>query len=84
MKKFSGMLCFKNYFSADHGLRSSTSPVLTATGFVSGRGQVLTPQNSHPLTDQQKCVIASNYVGEPYGCVKFSANPPTGGFWANG
>ena len=37
-----------------HRLRSITSPVLIATGFVNGRGQSLTPQNPHPLTDHQK------------------------------
>ena len=25
-----------------------------------------------------------DYVGGPYGCVKFGANPSMGGFWANG
>ena len=25
-----------------------------------------------------------DYVGDPYGCAKFGANPSTGGFWANG
>ena len=25
-----------------------------------------------------------NYVGNPRGCAKFGANPPIGGFWANG
>jgi len=37
-----------------HRLRSIASPVLIATGFVNGRGQSLTPQNPHPLTDHQK------------------------------
>ena len=33
-----------------HGLRGSTNPVLTATGFVNGRGQFLTPPTeSTPL-----------------------------------
>ena len=40
------------------------------------------PQNPHPLTDHQK-IVASDYVGDPYGCAKFGANPSTGGFWAN-
>jgi len=30
-----------------HGLRGSASPVLTATGFVNGRGQFLTPNRIH-------------------------------------
>jgi len=25
-----------------------------------------------------------DYVSDPYGCVKFGANPSIGGFWANG
>ena len=41
----------KNY----HRLRGSASPVLTATGFVNGKGQFSTPpQNRHPSTDHQK------------------------------
>jgi len=39
----------------DHRLRGSASPVLTATGFVNGKGQFSTPpQNRHPSTDHQK------------------------------
>jgi len=41
-------------FRRNHGLRGNASPVLTATGFVNGRGQYLTPQNPHPLTNHQK------------------------------
>jgi len=38
-----------------HRLHGSASPVLTATGFVNGRGQFFDPpQNPHPLTDHQK------------------------------
>ena len=33
----------------NHGLRGSASPVLTATGFVTGRGQFSTPTESTPL-----------------------------------
>jgi len=25
-----------------------------------------------------------DYVGGPYGCAEFGANPSMGGFWANG
>ena len=59
-----------------HGLRGSASPVLTATGLVNGRWQFSTspPQNPHPLTDHQK-LVASDYVGDPYGCGKFGAKP---------
>ena len=41
------------------------------------------PQNPHSSTDHQK-IVASDYIGDPYGCAKFGANPSTGGFWANG
>jgi len=34
------------------------------------------------LTDHQK-FVASDYVGDPYGCGKFGENPSTGGFWTN-
>jgi len=53
--------------------------VLTATGFVivNGRGQCLTPQK--PRGPHPKKTVASDYVGDPYGCVKFGANPSTGG-----
>jgi len=67
-----------------HGLRGSVSPVLTETGLVDGRWQFSTPQNPHPLTNHQKIFGTDNYVGNPRGCAKFGANPPIGGFWANG
>jgi len=54
-----------------------------ATGFVSLRGQYLTPQNPQPLTDHQK-IVASDYAGDLYGCTIFGANPSMGGFWENG
>jgi len=57
--------------------------VLMATGFVNLRGQYLTPQNPHPLTDHQK-IVASDYAGDLYGCTIFGANPSMGGFWENG
>ena len=55
----------------NHGLRSSASPVLTATGFVNGRWQFSTPHGIH--TDHQKICC----------CAKFGANPSTGDFWAD-
>jgi len=67
-----------------HGLRGSASPVLTATGFDNGRGQISTPHRIHapwPITQK---FVASDNVGEPYGCAEFRANPSTGGFRANG
>ena len=43
------------YFCSYHRLRGSASPVLTATGFVNGKGQFFDPpQNRHPSTDHQK------------------------------
>jgi len=50
-----------------------------------GDGNVRPPQNPHPLINQRKFGRPTgNYVGDPYGCAKFGANPPMGGFWANG
>ena len=37
-----------------HRLRSSASPVLTATGFVNGKGQFSTPTESTPLNRSPK------------------------------
>jgi len=65
-------------FIGNQGLRGSASPVSTATGFVNGRTIFDPTQNPHPLTDHQK-FVASDYTGNPYGCAKFVANPPTGG-----
>ena len=62
----------------NHGLRGSASPVLTATGFVNGTGQFSTPHRIHtpwPITQK---FVGSDYVGDPYGCAKFGANPSTG------
>jgi len=39
-----------------HRLRSSVSPVLTATDFVNGKRQYWPSQNRHPSTDHQKMV----------------------------
>jgi len=41
----------------DHRLRGSASPVLTATGFVSGRGQFLIPTESTPLDQSPKNLL---------------------------
>jgi len=68
----------------DHGLRGSASPVLTATGFINGRWQFSTPHRIHTQRPITKKFVASDYVGDPYGCAKFGANPSTGGIWANG
>jgi len=68
----------------NHRLRGSASPVLTATGLVNGKVQFLTPTESTPLDRSPKKFVASDYVGDPYGCAKFGAYPSMGGFWANG
>jgi len=62
----------------------SASPVLTATGFVNGRWQFSTPHRIHTPLPITKKFVASDYIGDPYGCAKFGANPSTGSFWANG
>ena len=41
------------------------------------------PQNKHPSTITKK-FGTGDYVGGPYGCAKFGANPSMWGFWANG
>ena len=41
----------------NHGLRGSASPVLTATGFVNGRGQFSTPTESTPLDRSPKNLL---------------------------
>ena len=58
--------------------------LLTATGFVNGRWQFSTPHRIHTPWPITKKFVASDYVGDPYSCAKFGANPSTGGFWANG
>ena len=40
------------------------------------------PQNKHPSTITKK-FGTGDYVGGPYGCAKFGANPSMRGFWAN-
>jgi len=60
--------------TANHRLRGSASAVLTATGFVNGKGL----QNRHPSTDHQK-IVTGDYVGDHYGCDKLGAYPSTGG-----
>ena len=48
-----------------------------------GDGNFRPPQNAHTLTDHQK-IGTGDYVCGHYGCAEFGANPPMGGFWANG
>jgi len=53
--------------------------VSTATGFVNGRWQFSTPTESTPLNQSPKKIGTGDYVGGPYGCAKFGANPHMGG-----
>jgi len=48
-----------------------------------GDGTFWPPQNKQPVTDHQK-ICTGDYVGGPYDCAKFGANPSMAGFWANG
>ena len=68
----------------DHRLRGSASPVLTATGFVNGKGQYSTPHRIDTPQPITKEIVTGDYVGDPYGCAKLGAYPSTGGFWAHG
>ena len=48
-----------------------------------GSRAYLTPYRIHTPWQIIEKFVASSYVGDPYGCAKFGANPSTGGFWAN-
>jgi len=53
--------------------------VLTATGFVNGRWQFSTPHRINtPRPITTKKFGTGDYVGGPYGCAKFGANPLMG------
>jgi len=39
------------------------------------------PPTESTLLDHPQKFVASDYVGDRYGCAKFGANPSTGGFW---
>jgi len=81
-EKLGKATCHSTFFN--HGLRGSASPVLTATGFVNGRWQFSTPYRINTPRPITKKFSTGDYVGGPYGCAKFGANPSMGGFWANG
>jgi len=68
----------------DHRLRGSASPVLTATGFVNGKGQFSTPHRIDTPQPITKKFVTGDYVGDPYGCAKLGAYPSKGSFWAHG
>jgi len=54
LRKDERMQSFRITSRLYHRLRGSASPVLTATGFVNGKGNFRPPQNRHPSTDHQK------------------------------
>ena len=75
---------WKKEGQAYHRLRGSASPVLTATGFVNGKGQFSTPHRIDTPQPITKIFVTGDYVGDPYGCAKLGAYPSTGGFWTHG
>ena len=68
----------------NYRLRGSASPVLTATGFVNGKGQFSTPHRIDTPQPITKKFVTGDYVGDPYGCAQLGTYPYTGGFWAHG
>jgi len=66
------------------GCAVAPAPVLTATGFVNGKGQFSTPQRIDTPQPITKKIVTGDYVGDPYGCAKLGAYPSMGGFWAHG
>ena len=62
----------------------SASLVLTVTGLVNGKWQILIPQNLSTPPNRSPKLVTGDYVGDPYRYAKFGANPPTGIFCANG
>jgi len=54
--------------------------VLVATGLVSENWEILIPTDSTALDRLPKIVTDDciDYVGNPYGCAKFGADPSTG------
>jgi len=74
------------FHKIDQRLRGSASPVLTATGFVNGKGQLSTPYIINSFQPITKKIVTGDYVSDPYGCanVKLRAHVITRGFWAHG
>jgi len=66
-----------------HGLRGSASPVLTATGLVNGKCQILTPYRIE-ATNRSLQNLSQVITSATPTCAKFGANPPRGSFCANG
>jgi len=61
------------YSVCHHRLRGSASPVLTATGFVNGKGKFSTPHRYDTPQPITKKFVTGDYVGDPYGCAKLGA-----------
>ena len=61
-------------------------PVLTATGFVSGKGQFSTAHRIDTPQPITKKFVTGHCIGDPNSCAKLGAHPSTrgGGFWAHG
>jgi len=64
-----------------HKLRCSASPVLTATGFVNGKGQFSTPHRTDTLNRSPKYLSPVITSTTP---AKLGAYPSMGSFWAHG
>jgi len=47
--------------------------MLTATGFVNGKGQFSTPHRVDTPQPITKKFVTDDYVGDPYGCAKLGA-----------
>jgi len=62
-------------------LRGSASPVLTATGFVSGRGQFLTPTESTPLDRSPKNLLLVITPATPTAVPNLVQIRPRGASW---
>ena len=71
------MLTVSSCSNLSQAARYSASPVLTATGFVNGKGQFSTPtlQNRHPSTDHQK--ICHRWLSLTYLLTYLIRRPPT-------
>ena len=59
------------------GHRRDVVVLLSRAARSMGDGNFRPPQNPHPLNDHQK-IGTGDYVGGPYGCAKFGANPVMG------
>ena len=81
---FDSNFIFDRDNQCNHRLRGSASPVLTATGFVNGKGQFSTPHRIDTTEPITKKIVTDDYVGDPYGCAKLGAYPSKGAFWAHG